>query len=130
MSRSYAAKAVTETSSSDHQQDVLIVGGGAGALVAALRAEANGLRAIVTEKTSKIGGARGYSGCGVWIPNKAVSQAAGVQDSDEEALQYLKSAIGNLPSSTRNRKLAFLQHGVVLATGWISMSLNLTLTHF
>lgn len=101
----------TAASRFDHHTDVLIVGSGAAALVAALRAHSHGLRPLIVEKTSKVGGSTAYSGGGVWIPNNVISQAAGVQDTLEDALQYLEVTIGDLPSSTRARKMAFLEHG-------------------
>ena len=95
----------------DHHTDVLIVGSGGAALVAALRAHSHGLKPLIVEKTSKIGGSTAYSGGGVWIPNNVVSQSAGVQDSLEDALQYLAVTIGDHPSSTPARKRAFLGQG-------------------
>lgn len=108
--RTYASQA-TKVSKLDHQTDVLIVGSGAGSLVAALRARWYGLDVTVIEKTSKIGGSSAFSGGGLWIPNNTVSQEAGVQDSEEDAIKYMEGVIGDVPSSSQERKLAFLQNG-------------------
>ncbi len=92
--------------------DLLIIGAGAAGLCAALRAHSRGLRPLVVEKSSKIGGASAYSGGGVWIPNNHVSKAAGVPDSVSNALKYLEHLIGDAgPVSSKQRKMAFLTKG-------------------
>ncbi len=68
--------------------DVVVVGSGTGQ-VAALRAVANGLSAVVLEKASTGGGTTGISGGGIWVPNNFRMQEAGIPDSREEALTYL-----------------------------------------
>lgn len=71
--------------------DLVVVGSGAGGLVAALRAHADGLRVVVVEKQSQVGGSTAMSGGQIWAPANPVQQAAGVSDSPEEALQYLRA---------------------------------------
>lgn len=71
--------------------DLVIVGSGAGGLVAALRAHADGLRVVVLEKQSQVGGSTAMSGGQIWAPANPMQQAAGVSDSPEEALQYLRA---------------------------------------
>jgi 3-oxosteroid 1-dehydrogenase len=72
--------------------DVLVIGSGSAALSAALRAARGGLLVIVAEKSGLLGGTSAMSGAGVWIPANHVARAAGVTDSPEEALTYLRSA--------------------------------------
>lgn len=48
--------------------DLVVVGSGAGALTAAITAQAQGLRVLVIEKTDKYGGTSALSGGGIWIP--------------------------------------------------------------
>ena len=72
--------------------DFVVVGSGAAALVAALVASAGGLRVLILEKTGKIGGTSAMSGAGTWIPANHLARAAGIADSAEEALTYLRSA--------------------------------------
>ncbi|KAH8651206.1 3-ketosteroid dehydrogenase [Xylariales sp. PMI_506] len=92
--------------------DVLIVGSGGAALTASLRAKALGLRALVVEKSPKIGGTSCYSGSGLWIPNTHIHANSGFEDSTEKALTYMESIIGDAgPASSRERKLAFLNNG-------------------
>ncbi|KAG4420338.1 hypothetical protein IFR04_006544 [Cadophora malorum] len=76
--------------------DVVIVGAGATGLVAALRAHHRGLRPLLIEKSTHIGGASVVSGGGVWMPNSHISQHAGVQDSIPNALKYVETIIDDL----------------------------------
>ncbi|KAF2092959.1 fumarate reductase/succinate dehydrogenase flavo protein domain-containing protein [Rhizodiscina lignyota] len=90
--------------------DVLIIGSGAAAMTAALRAKSLGLSPLIVEKASKIGGTSAYSGGGLWIPNSGIH--SGVDDSPEEALKYLESVVEDVgPASSRERKVAFLENG-------------------
>jgi len=78
--------------SSAETYDFVVVGSGAAALVAALVASVGGLRVLILEKTDRIGGTSAMSGAGTWIPANHVARAAGIADSEEEALTYLRSA--------------------------------------
>lgn len=69
--------------------DVVIVGSGSGALVAALRAADLGLRPIVLEKEMRYGGTSAFSGGFVWIPDHGLVENR--DDSREKALTYLRS---------------------------------------
>jgi 3-oxosteroid 1-dehydrogenase len=71
--------------------DVIVVGSGAGGLVAALRAKDQGLSVAVMEKTHFYGGTSAVSGGGVWVPqNDAIAR----EDTAEAALTYLRAASG------------------------------------
>lgn len=74
----------------DHTVDLLIVGSGAGAMATAIRAHDRGGSALLVEKTHLYGGSSAMSGGSLWIPNNHLMAAAGVSDSPEEALAYLK----------------------------------------
>ncbi|MGH8354140.1 MAG: FAD-dependent oxidoreductase, partial [Pseudomonas sp.] len=65
----------------DQSCDVLVVGSGAGALTAALRAHDLGLQVLVIEKSDRYGGTSAVSGGGIWIPNNHRIAALGGQDS-------------------------------------------------
>ena len=67
------------------ETDLLIVGSGAGALVAAVTAAHHGAKVIVLEKSDCYGGTSAMSGGGVWIPNSANARKLGQQDSFDEA---------------------------------------------
>lgn len=73
------------------EADMVVLGSGTGQL-AAIRAAANGLSAIVLEKAQFGGGTTGISGGGIWIPNNFRMQAVGIPDSREEAIEYLSRA--------------------------------------
>ncbi|HEY3697791.1 MAG TPA: FAD-dependent oxidoreductase [Spongiibacteraceae bacterium] len=78
----------------DHSVDVLIAGSGNGGLTAALCLYEMGVEnVLVIEKGAKYGGTSSYSGGGIWIPCNHYAQAAGAQDSIEEARAYLHSTL-------------------------------------
>jgi len=72
--------------------DVIVIGSGSAALSAALRAAVGGLRVVILEKSDKIGGTSAMSGAGTWIPANHRARDAGMADSVEEAIDYLRSA--------------------------------------
>lgn len=80
------------SSADQHEVDVVVVGSGAGALTAAVRAHDHGLKVLVVEKTALFGGTSAVSGGGLWIPNNDHIGRDGGQDSEEEALAYLRAA--------------------------------------
>ncbi|MGO7389038.1 FAD-binding protein, partial [Rhizobium ruizarguesonis] len=65
---------------------------GAAALTAALTAASAGKSVRVIEKTDKLGGTSAMSGGMTWLPGNHYAQAAGVEDSFEEALAYMRAA--------------------------------------
>ena len=67
--------------------DVIVIGSGAGGLLAALRAAANGLSTIVFEKTEYFGGTTATSGGAIWVPCHGLD---GHEDSREQAMAYLQ----------------------------------------
>ncbi len=71
--------------------DVIVLGTGAAALVAAIRAAAGGARVGLFEKADTVGGTSAWSGGMVWIPVNPHMAELGLEDSREEALAYLAS---------------------------------------
>ena len=92
------------TTSWDHTVDLLIVGSGAGAMTTALCAHDRGGKALLIEKTDLYGGSSAMSGGSLWIPNNHLMAAAGVSDSPDEALTYLKTLTrGTIPEEKLRR---------------------------
>ena len=79
--------AVSETA-----PDVIVIGSGAAALSAALAARVGGASVLILEKSEKVGGTSAMSGGGTWIPCNHHARAAGLADSPEEVLTYLRAA--------------------------------------
>lgn len=91
----------------DQQFDVIVVGSGAGALLAAIRASDEGLKAVVVEKTSLVGGTSAISGGGIWIPDNHDMPKAGLRDSIDVAFGYVKACAKGLASE--DRVLAYVE---------------------
>jgi len=91
------------TTSFDETVDILVVGTGAGAMTAALRAHDNGARTLLIEKTDRYGGSSAMSSCLLWIPNNHLMADAGVPDTPEEAWDYLKGTTAGAVSEDRLR---------------------------
>lgn len=83
----------------DHEVDLLIVGSGAGAMTAALRAAHAGKNVLLVEKSSRYGGTSATSGGGLWIPCNHLMADVGVEDSREDALKYIHALAGQEVSS-------------------------------
>jgi 3-oxosteroid 1-dehydrogenase len=84
----------------DKEVDILIVGSGAGALLAAVLAATRHANVLVIEKCAEYGGTSATSGGGIWIPNSHLAAAAGQQDSPEEAFQYIRAlSAANVPDA-------------------------------
>ena len=75
----------------DYEFDVVVVGSGNGALTAALCSHDGGAKTLVIEKSSQFGGTSATSGGGVWIPNNRYAKAENVNDSDQDARNYINS---------------------------------------
>jgi len=92
--------------------DLLIVGSGVGAVVAALIARDRGLMPLIVEKSDKVGGTSALSGGVLWIPANPLMARDGVADSRERARQYLDAAVWHRgPAASAPRRDAFLRAG-------------------
>ena len=74
--------------------DVIVVGSGAAGLSAALAAAHDGARVLVLEKSRWLGGTTAMSGAGTWVPGNHHMKAAGIADSAQETIDYIR---GNAP---------------------------------
>ena len=71
--------------------DVIVVGSGAAGLSAALAAAVDGARVVVLEKAGVLGGTTAMSSAGTWVPGNHHMKAAGLEDSPEETLTYIRA---------------------------------------
>ncbi|MDO5495515.1 MAG: FAD-dependent oxidoreductase [bacterium] len=106
----------------DHLTDVVVVGSGAAGAVTALAAKEAGLEPLILESTDMFGGSSALSGGAIWIPGNHLMERAGVQDSLEEAREYLDFILehtehpgGAAPASSPARRAAYLERGPEMA---------------
>jgi 3-oxosteroid 1-dehydrogenase len=87
----FAMNSFAEQSTEEVRIDLLVVGSGSGGLTAALCAYELGVKnVLVIEKSDKLGGTTAASGGMVWIPcNREATQVL-LQDSFEQAREYLQ----------------------------------------
>lgn len=92
----------------DQRVDFLVVGSGAGGMAAAVVAHDLGLSTLVVEKSDRYGGTSAMSGGVIWVPANHRMQAAGIADSAEEAMCYLRQVVG--ADVAEARLAAYVQH--------------------
>lgn len=94
--------------------DFVVVGSGAGSMVAALTMRQAGKSVLILEKEPLIGGTTARSGGIMWIPNNPFMKNSAEPDSPDKALTYLNAVAGDpseSPGSTPERRRAFLAEG-------------------
>ncbi len=92
----------------DRTVDLLVVGSGAGAMTTALCAEDLGAKTLVIEKSSQYGGSTAMSGGGLWIPTNHLMEGLGVDDTPDEAMDYLKGVTNGVVREDRLE--AYVKH--------------------
>ncbi|MEY2684042.1 MAG: hypothetical protein RJA09_1186, partial [Pseudomonadota bacterium] len=88
--------------------DLLVVGSGAGGLSAAVTAAHLGLKVVVVEKEPVLGGTTAWSGGWIWAPRNPLAQAAGIVETRDAPLAYLRGELGDRLDGPRTA--AFLDH--------------------
>jgi 3-oxosteroid 1-dehydrogenase len=83
------------SASFDHEVDVLVVGSGAGGMVTALTARAEGLATLIIEKSRYWGGSTARSGGGAWVPNAPALLREGQRDDPERVIDYVMAIAGD-----------------------------------
>ncbi len=78
----------------DQLEDVVVVGSGGAALTAATLARDGGAEVLVLEKADMLGGTTAVSGGAMWLPNNHLMAKAGISDSREDALAYIRRLAG------------------------------------
>ncbi|MCI5109428.1 MAG: FAD-dependent oxidoreductase [Marivita sp.] len=79
--------------------DILVIGSGAGGMSTAITAKKHGASVAILEKEPVFGGTTAFSGGVLWIPLNKHAKAAGVDDSREAAIRYMKEETGNFYSA-------------------------------
>ena len=82
----------------EHQStewDVVVLGGGAAGMAAAIFAALEGARTVLVERSEFVGGTSALSAGTVWIPNTRHALEVGAEDSPERAAAFLDAAVGN-----------------------------------
>ncbi|BFM08224.1 FAD-dependent oxidoreductase [Halioxenophilus aromaticivorans] len=77
------------------EKDVVVVGSGGAGMTAALVAAISGLDVLLIEKTDFFGGTTAWSGGGIWVPCSTQAMEAGVDDSTEQARDYIHNVVGS-----------------------------------
>lgn len=96
--------------------DLVVVGGGAAGLLAAIVARQNGLEVVVVESTSHIGGSTATDTGFVWLPGNHWATRAGGVDSADDAKEYLDAILGAYTeASTAARRSALASTGNALS---------------
>lgn len=75
----------------DRSVDFVVVGSGAAAMAAAVRAHDLGGEVLLLEKTDLLGGNSAMSGGVCWVANNPHMRVHGIPDSEEEGLAYLRA---------------------------------------
>ena len=88
-----------ETSSCSY--DVVILGSGIAGLAAALAADQLGLQSIVLEKAVALGGGTVHSYGLIWVGQNYLASEAGIADSCDEVLSYLRFLGGGAVDEAR-----------------------------
>jgi succinate dehydrogenase/fumarate reductase flavoprotein subunit len=96
----------------DHEVDVLVIGSGAGGMVAALTADAAGRDTLVIEKSRFFGGSTARSGGGAWVPNAPALVREGQRDDPQTIIEYLETLAGDRVSSERIAR--FVEQGPLM----------------
>lgn len=107
------------------ERDVIIGSGGA-SMCAALVAQSMGRRPVILEKQSVVGGSTATSGGLIWVPDNKLLAEAGIPDSFEKSLTYLRNAITYDGPATRPERItAFLRAAPQMITFLRSLGLKM-----
>ncbi|MFM0284346.1 FAD-dependent oxidoreductase [Paraburkholderia sediminicola] len=92
---------MSEQQTQTHVFDVVVVGSGAGGMLAACRAADRGLSVVVLEKSDVYGGTSAVSGGGIWIPCNHHIAELGVTDTREAARTYIDACTQGMTATDR-----------------------------
>lgn len=92
--------------------DLVVVGAGSG-LFGAITAARAGLKVLVVEKSSYLGGSTALSGGGMWLPGNDVAAKGGAADAPERAEAYLDAVVGD--TAPRELRTTYIKHAATVA---------------
>ncbi len=92
----------------DETFDWVVVGSGAGSMASALVMRKAGKSVLILEKTPFVGGTTAKSGGVIWVPNNRFMAADGEKDSTEAGITYLDALSEDLPGSSHEKRLAYV----------------------
>ena len=90
----------------DLECDVLVIGSGGAGLTAALTAAHGGAEVLVAEAAPGLGGSTLFSGALAWVPNNHLMRDAGIKDSTDEVLAYMRACMPERKDEKRWRAFA------------------------
>lgn len=92
----------------DHTVDILVVGSGAGGMMAAMTGAQNGRNVLLVEKEALWGGTSATSGGGIWIVNSDTAKEVGFEDNVEDGFRYCRAlSADNVPDANIR---AYVEH--------------------
>ena len=91
----------------DHTYDVVVLGSGAAGLAGALQAALSGQSVVIIEKSPVWGGSAAMSAGALWVPANKKMSSVGIDDSEDDALRYLKAVTAG--AVAEDRLLAFVR---------------------
>ncbi len=92
--------------------DLIVVGSGAGSIIAALVAKSLGRSVVVLEKQARVGGSTAISGGVLWTPFNPLMAEEGIPDAYDRARRYFDSVVTyEGPGTSPARREAFLKVG-------------------
>jgi 3-oxosteroid 1-dehydrogenase len=97
----------------DQAYDVVVLGSGIAGLSGALAAHELGLKAIVLEKASKLGGGTTNSYGLIWVGQNHLAQAAGYDDSRDDVIAYMRFLSGGFLDETRMQTFVDRSHEAI-----------------
>ena len=97
-------------------------------MCAALVMRAAGKSVLILEKTDLLGGTTAMSGGVMWIPDNRFMQSEGIKDSQEDALSYLDTTIGehaDKPGASRQRRVTYVEQATKMIDFLVAKGIRL-----